>query len=302
VCVIDKSIYVIPLGQISDIKVGLQTGDNPSYLYKDPDALGSYRIVDHSKILSLDQLEKISNNEELRCKIINNGISNDLFEGKTIVPYDKGGSSDIEEGMLSNYYSPTKFYIDWSEKNVKRIKTLTVRDRKRSEGQKNITESEEDKIASRFQNIEYYFKRGITISVRGLYSPTCRLNSCSIFDVMGSCLFNKYLSDEYVLGILCSRFCKYMINCYLNNSVAVEVEDLKKIPIVMNNKLNKKIIEDFVKKIIKKQHKDTDYNYRDNEQLEIDETVYDMYGLDTELIQECEDWYHRRYPKLVLNY
>ena len=58
--------------------------------------------------------------------------------GKTIVPCDKGGSSDIKSGRLSNYYSEPEFFIDYSEENVERIKTLTIADRKRHYGEKNI--------------------------------------------------------------------------------------------------------------------------------------------------------------------
>ncbi|MFH1051423.1 MAG: hypothetical protein V1779_10910 [bacterium] len=36
-----------------------------------------------------------------------------------------------------------------------------------------------------------------------------------------------------------------------------------------------------------------------NEQIEIDKLVYEAYGLNEEDIQEVENWYARRCPKLV---
>ena len=36
-----------------------------------------------------------------------------------------------------------------------------------------------------------------------------------------------------------------------------------------------------------------------NEQLEIDKLVYEMYNLNQEDIDEVENWYFRRYPKLA---
>ena len=36
----------------------------------------------------------------------------------------------------------------------------------------------------------------------------------------------------------------------------------------------------------------------DNEQIEIDKFVYEAYGLTAEDVQEVENWYARRYPKL----
>ena len=43
----------------------------------------------------------------------------------------------------------------------------------------------------------------------------------------------------------------------------------------------------------------TRYDYMTNEQLEIDKLVYKMYNLNQEDIDEVENWYFRRYPKLV---
>ena len=40
----NKKIKFTALDDIAEVKVGLQTGDNPYYLYKDKDALGSYKI------------------------------------------------------------------------------------------------------------------------------------------------------------------------------------------------------------------------------------------------------------------
>jgi hypothetical protein len=36
-----------------------------------------------------------------------------------------------------------------------------------------------------------------------------------------------------------------------------------------------------------------------NEQVEIDKLVYELYNLNEEDIQEVENWYFRRYPKLA---
>jgi len=41
------------------------------------------------------------------------------------------------------------------------------------------------------------------------------------------------------------------------------------------------------------------YDYMANEQLEIDKLVYEMYNLNQEDVDEVENWYFRRYPKLA---
>ena len=301
-----NEIKFTTLNEITDVKVGLQTGDNPYYLYKNPSGTGSYRIIDKTKVLTEEEISEINNDKKLRIKIIENGIHKNMFKGKTIVPYDKGGSSDIEAGRLRNYFAESDFFIDWSESNVKRMKTLTIAQRYKNNGQKNPKKYYETKIASRLQNIEYYFKNGITFSLIGMYSPTFRINSNSIFDVGGSSLFIKdelkrTISIEYVLGILCSKLNRYIMIAFVNNSINSQVEDIKKNIIPICEKSQKQEIEKLVKEIIKKQKKDPDYNYQDHEQKEIDNLVYEIFGLDQELIDEVETWYARRYPKLVRN-
>ena len=125
-----KKIKILKLGKIADVKQGLATGDNVSYLYKNSTAQGSYRIIDKTKVLTEEEISEINNDEKLRIKIIESGIHKNMFKGKTIVPYDKGGSSDIESGRLRNYFAESDFFIDWSESNVKRMKTLTIAQRK----------------------------------------------------------------------------------------------------------------------------------------------------------------------------
>ena len=164
----------------------------------------------------------------------------------------------------------------------------------------------ETTLAAIIRNPSYYFKNGITFSLIGMYSPTFRINSNSIFDVGGSSLFIKdelkrTISIEYVLGILCSKFNRYIMKNFLNNSINSQVEDIKKNIIPICEKSQKQEIEKLVKEIIKNQKKDPDYNYQNHEQIEIDQLVYEIFGLDKELIYEVETWYARRYPKLVRN-
>lgn len=301
----NKKIKILKLEEIADVKKGLATGDNQYYLYKNPTAMGSYRLIDKTKVLAEEEISKIQNDEKLRKKIINGGISKKMFNGKTIISYDKGGSSDIESGRLSNYFVESDFFIDWSEKNVRRMKTLTIAQRYRDYGDKNIPKKYyETTLAAVIRNPLYCFLPGITFSDVGLYSPTFRINSSSVFDHRGSSIFIKrgfktFFSNEYILGIICSKFSKHLQKNFINNTVSFQIDDVKKIPIPICKKPQKEKIEKLVKEIIKKQKKNPDYNYQDHEQIEIDNLVYEIFGLDQELIDEVEIWYDRRYPKLV---
>ncbi len=70
-----KEIQVVKLGDIADVKVGLQTGDNQAYLFQNPDARGNYRTIEDFReyLLTEEDLDKIRNNENLRLEVINKG-------------------------------------------------------------------------------------------------------------------------------------------------------------------------------------------------------------------------------------
>ena len=70
--------------------MGISTGDNYHYILKEKEALGSYKIVEPKKVLSENELLVISEDNELRNKISANGIPKSMFNGKTIIPLDKG--------------------------------------------------------------------------------------------------------------------------------------------------------------------------------------------------------------------
>ena len=241
-------------------------------------------------------------NDSLRNEIISNGISLtddrfSYFDGKYIVPLDKGAESDTNEGWLPMYYVPTDFFIKWSTKEVKRLKTLTIKDRNKFYGKS----GGKDKICSRFQNSQYYFKSGLTFSTTGVYSGTFRMGSKSIFESKSAsvCFKTRVFPTEYFLGLLNSKIVKYLLKNYISHTVetgegAVEVTP---IPLADNDIILK--ITDLVKSIKAKQKLSAHYIFWNIEQKEIDKLVYELYGLNAEDINEVETWFARRYPKLA---
>jgi len=291
----DKEIELVKLGDIAKVVVGLQTGDTKYYLRQLPNTRGNYKEIDLNLALKEDELEKIRNDEKLRKDIIENGIctnpnhkthKNRYFGGRYFVPYDKGAASDIEEGWLPNYYVPTPYFIDWSEKAVRRLKTWK--------------KPGTTKIASRFQNKEFYFKEGISFSITGIYAPTFRESSGCVFDVKGSGIYLLGDKGNYLIGILNSLIIRYFNKNFIQHTVDFQVDEVKRIPIVFNiPEEYKQKLSDLVSKIIQKQKQNPRYDYMINEQIEIDKLVYKMYNLNEEDIQEVENWYFRRYPKLA---
>ena len=62
-----KDIRLVKLGDIAEVKVGLQTGDNDAYLFQNPEARGTYRSIEDYRQFFLTEadLERIRSDENL---------------------------------------------------------------------------------------------------------------------------------------------------------------------------------------------------------------------------------------------
>ena len=301
-----NNIKLVNFGAISQTMQGLATGDNDAYMYQYPDARGTYRDINlfTQYILSDDDIKRIQLDNHLRSEVIQKGItkcdntSKRYFGGRYILPYDKGGESDIDEGWVPNYYVPTNYFIDWSEWSVNRMKTLTIADRIREKKEKKkITPQSERSLAAVIRNPLSYFKPAINVSRVGMYSPTFRVSSNAPYDSGCNNIFTD-MDTIYLLGILCSKLYRFLFINYVNGTVNSQTDDHLLLPIVVDeiNGLKEK-----VEAIIKKQHEPGNlrYDYASHEQIEIDKLVYDAYGLNDDDINEVETWFARRYPKLA---
>lgn len=283
----EKTVEVLKLGEIADVRKGIDTGDNHKFLYQNIDSRGNYNDVASflKYILNEDELKEIANNEELKGIIKYKGFSlqpgdKNYFKGKYIIPYEKGGESDIESGWLPNYYVPNSYFIDWSEKSVKNLFSA---------------QSNETNQAT-LRNQDYWFKLGLTFSLTGYYAPTIRLKSPSMFDNKSSGIFTSY--DELIsLGILSSKIQRFVMKTFLMHTIDTQVGVFDDSPFLINS-INESAINTKVLEIIKKQKSNSRYDYASHEQIEIDKLVYEAYGLNAEDVQEVENWYARRYPKL----
>ena len=149
-----------------------------------------------------------------------------------------------------------------------------------------------------FRNVDTYFSEGITFSRTGVYAPTFRLNCSTVYDTEGSTIIlEKGLSTLFYLGVFTSKLTKYLMKT-IGHTVHCQVDELKELPIVIDDFKEANQIIAQVKQIVSKQKKSLRYDYAANEQVEIDSLVYKIYGLSKDDIQEVENWYARRYPRL----
>jgi hypothetical protein len=126
--------------------------------------------------------------------------------GKKWFPYMKGGS-------FRRWYGNQEYVVKWRNDGAE-IRNLGI---------------ESGKVASRPQNTDFYFCRGVTWSDLTSGRFSARLSPGGfIFDVKGSSAFPKNL--QLVIGLLNSSFAHYALNL-VNPTVSFQVGDLSRIPI-----------------------------------------------------------------------
>ncbi len=284
----------VRLGDIGDVRQGLATADNKYYLRKRLGAHGSYEILNEGKLLTGQEIASLTEDEK------RNGVDPAKYSGRHFVPYDKGGESDAEEGWLPNYYVPTQYFIDWSRNAVSRLRTATIADVKRRTGAVHrIRPSDEITRAAVIRNPEYYFRKGLTFSWAGVYSPTFRYNTPTPFDHGSSCIFINQLSHDLLLAVCCSLAGRYIMRQFINHTVNFGVDDVGELIVSQAEMGITTQMVSLVNRIVEKQKSDHRYPYHLNEQKEIETLVYQLYGLTDDDIREVELWYCRRYPKLA---
>lgn len=90
------------------------------------------------------------------------------------------------------------------------------------------------KLKSRLGNEKFLFTEGITYGRSGSKGASYRLlENNHIFDSGAPCLFGE-VSTDYVLGLMNSILCDYIVNC-LNPTVNKQVGDIARVPFVVKN-------------------------------------------------------------------
>jgi hypothetical protein len=286
-----KALELVKLGDVADVKRGIDTGDNKICLRKRASVSGNLECIDEKILLTSDDIEKIIKDKSLRREIIVKGFtlnenSPRYFKGRYFVPYDKGGAADVDTAWLPNYYVPTQYFIDWSEQKVTKYHS----------GTPITSKSGKPYMRNKF----YLFKEGITFSRTGYYSPTFRENCRCVYDTAGSCIFPTKIDQSILVPILASKIFKYFFIIFISSTVNSQVDEVKKVPILFNIPENyRQRLTKLVSFVTQNQKENPKYDYMTNEQIEIDKLVYELYNLNEEDIKEVKNWYFRRYPKLA---
>ncbi len=265
---------VVKLKDIAEVKIGLQSGDNGRFYraaagVRGGATKGGYKQVPAAQIVTDAKLAAMTAAEQADGFEIDDP-SHDRF----FVPLDKAGASDIDGGFLPVFWRPVEFYIDWSKQAVADMKSLS---------------------GARFQNNQYYFKKGISFSNTGIYSPTYRVGHGGVFDQTGSNIFCDVIDQSVLLGILSSTLLKYFIKTFINHGVHAQPDDL---PIVLPDEAESEAIAKVVNEIIDAQKANAAFDYRPK-LAQLDALVETLYGLTELERRELSTWYRRHYPRLT---
>ena len=287
-------LTLFKLGQIALVPQGISTGQNKYYVRRNEPGEG-YLQVDYSKVLLAKDIAGFSDDEKL------NGVSATKYDGRYFLPFDKGAESDTDEKFMPNYWVESQYYIDWSKKSLKRMRTLTIAERKKAEGKSStIKDGDDKKIAAALRNAANWFKKSIVFSPTGQYSPTFRYGQATVGQNTSSAIICEEINREILMGILASKPCLYFFKNFYNHTVHTQESDLADFSIPLLGADTSQKVEGLVKSIAKNQKKNKLYEYYLHEQRDIDKIMYEAYGLNPADIIEVEAWHTRRYPKLAL--
>jgi len=217
-----------------------------------------YRIVADNEIADV---KKISAHEKL------NGIKGD----KTFVPYDKGD----KEG--NSWVLKTPYLIDWSETNVLLLKNDSK---------------------ARWQGYQFFFKEGFcwnnVLNPKSILIKS-RLKGVSVNDVASMSLYpfeGSETDSKYFICLLNSSFLFYYLRTFINNTVNLQMNDVRQIPIIIPTKeqINEfRIIFDEAFAIKEKQYsekidpEETDICL-ERLQTKLDKIVYPLYNVNEKMV------------------
>lgn len=229
-----------------------------------------YRIIPESMIFDVATITEKQKLEGIKGK-------------RTFVPYDKGD----REG--NRWYLETPYLIDWSEESVDWLKSHSGHS---GAGMPVV------------RNPQFYFRNGFCWS--DVLDPSnpyikCRLKGNTVNDVKSMSLYDESgLGDKYFVFNINSRLFNRVLREFFNGTVAIQMNDIKKLPIKIPSEeelkaFNKKFDECLA---IKKEYFAGEIDRAEmNAQLrpieaEIDEMVNKLYGIEAKeeiVLDELEE-------------
>lgn len=287
-----NDVVLAKLSEIATIRQGCGTADDNYYLRKTEDARGSMDLVNPDLILTNEELEQIASDKDLRTSIIKNGIGPNLFGGRTFVPFVKPPVQ--KKGALNMFWVPNHYYIDYSSEMAKQLQTATLADVKRRKDPNFIgTERQERKIASRFQNSDYYFQKNLHITYAGETSPQIWAPCGGIASNKASMLIPKFHTWEELLAIVSSHIYVMLAKSIRGSMSMTEGLALMDTPIPVNYDPDSTIIDS----IIREKMDSGKIDRKNVSWRNLSRHISISMGLNDDDIEELERWTQRRFTR-----
>ena len=173
-------------------------------------------------------------------------VKKEELDSKRWKPYFKRGGAD-------QYYRPVMEALDW---DLESIKIYDI-PRNTPFGQEGIIISGvSSRLAARYMSEGCYWDSNKAI---------------------GFIIKSKFLSIEYMLGLLNSSLYNYLAKGIINNTNSIQISGIHVLPLILPDNNIKTKVETLVKQIINMKKKDLRYNYEE-EQIIIDNLVFDYYS------------------------
>lgn len=168
------------------------------------------------------------------------------LDSKRWKPYFKRGGAD-------QYYRPVMEALDW---DLESIKIYDIPGNAPFEQEGIIISGVSSRLAARYMPEGCYWDSNKAI---------------------GFIIKNKFLSIEYMLGLLNSSLYNYLAKGIINNTNSIQISGIHSLPMILPDINIKVKIDKIVKQIVNMKKKDLNYNYR-KEQRIIDNLVFDYYS------------------------
>jgi len=173
-------------------------------------------------------------------------IERNEFEKGKWKPYLKRGGGD-------QYYRPIMEALDWREESIKNYDIP-----------KNVPFEQEGIVIS-----------GVSSRLAARYMPRgCYWDSNK---AIGFIVKNKFISIEYMLGLLNSSLYNYLAKGIINNTSSIQISGIHALPFIEPENEIKQKVENLVNIIMKSKEVNSYYDYT-KEQKVIDNIIFDFYA------------------------
>ena len=199
--------------------------------------------------------------------------ANGINSPKCFVPYDKGDKDG------NRWYLPTPYYIAWSKENVKHLQTDS---------------------RARWQGYNFFFKEGfcwiLTNGTRSSNDLKFKISPSGVYDVSGMTLFSmsNLATTKYLICICNSQLINKYTEAFINFTLSFQMNDARQIPIIIPNPKQLAEFEALFDEAFAAQKAKFERGIDNTQtlkslQVKLDDLVYQLYGLDSNIIKSIAD-------------